>query len=188
MYMRVSQSVWIKKEANLLLFRHRTMWAECEKYKWCITCDSEKRLIFLLVQIMGIGAQLKCVPQWCSSHVCKCGSQNRSCFSHSQGLCGYSCFCYPQGRAVNPCERNYWFLVMSQSFSHPSHSGPMCVTRLCFPESAITTSLKPNHVRYQRYIFPSAYMSLFISILGHNARGPTAVENSRTFPRSNLHL
>lgn len=39
------------------------MWAECEKLKWYIKCDSEKRLIFLLVQIMGIGAQLKCVTQ-----------------------------------------------------------------------------------------------------------------------------
>lgn len=43
------------------------MWAECEKLKWYIKCDSEKRLIFLLVQIMGIGAQLKCVTQWYES-------------------------------------------------------------------------------------------------------------------------
>lgn len=43
------------------------MWAECEKQKWYIKCDSEKRLIFLLVQIMGLGAQLKCVTQWYES-------------------------------------------------------------------------------------------------------------------------
>lgn len=43
------------------------MWAGCEKQKWYIKCNSEKRLFFLLAEIMAEGTQLKRVIQWYES-------------------------------------------------------------------------------------------------------------------------